>query len=34
MQNKLTAPSAKDLYFKSILLFLANEDDVGAATAL
>lgn len=34
MQNKLTAPSAKDLYFKSVLLFLANEDDVGAAQAL
>ena len=34
MQNKLTAPSAKDLYFKSVLLFLANEDDVGASQAL
>ena len=34
MQNKLTAPSAKDLYFKSVLLFLSNEDDIGATQAL
>lgn len=34
MQNKLTAPSAKDLYFKSVLLFLANDDAIGAAQAL
>lgn len=30
MQNKLTAPSAKELYFKAVLLFLANGDEVGA----
>lgn len=34
MQNKLTAPSAKELYFKSILLFLANDDVVGAEQAM
>ena len=34
MQNKLTAPSAKELYFKSVLLYLTNQDDVGAAQAL
>jgi len=34
MQNKLTAPSAKDLYFKAVLLFLANDDSVGATQAL
>lgn len=35
MQNKLTAPSAKELYFKSVLLFLANDgDDIGAQQAL
>ena len=34
MQNKLTAPSAKELYFKSILLFLANDDVVGADQAM
>lgn len=34
MQNKMTAPSAKELYFKSVLLFLANDDAIGAAQAL
>ncbi len=34
MQNKLTAPSAKELYFKAILLFLANDDGIGAAQAM
>lgn len=34
MSNKLTAPSAKELYFKAILLFLANEDEIGASQAL
>jgi alpha-soluble NSF attachment protein len=34
MQNKLTAPSAKELYFKAVLLFLANGDEVGADQAL
>lgn len=34
MQNKLTAPSAKELYFKAVLLFLANDDVVGADQAL
>lgn len=34
MQSKLTAPSAKELYFKSILLFLANDDVIGAAQAM
>jgi hypothetical protein len=34
MQNKLTAPSAKDLYFKAVLLFLANDDAIGADQAL
>jgi alpha-soluble NSF attachment protein len=26
IQNKLTAPSAKDQYFRAVLLFLANDD--------
>lgn len=34
MLNKLTAPSAKDLYFKAILLFLANDDSIGADQAM
>jgi alpha-soluble NSF attachment protein len=34
MQNKLTAPSAKELYFKAALLFLANDDAIGADMAL
>jgi alpha-soluble NSF attachment protein len=34
MQSKLTAPSAKELYFKSVLLFLANDDAIGAAQAM
>jgi alpha-soluble NSF attachment protein len=34
MQNKLTAPSAKEQYFKAILLFLANDDAIGANQAL
>lgn len=34
MQNKLTAPSAKELYFKAVLLFLANDDSIGAEQAL
>lgn len=33
-QNKLTAPSAKEQYFRAILLFLANDDDIGANMAL
>ena len=34
MQNKLTAPSAKELYFKAILLYLANDDAIGANQAM
>lgn len=34
MQSKLTAPSAKELYFKSVLLFLANDDVIGAQQAM
>ena len=34
MQSKLTAPSAKELYFKAILLFLANDDCIGAGHAM
>jgi alpha-soluble NSF attachment protein len=34
MKNKLTAPSAKELYFKSVLLYLANDDSIGANQAL
>lgn len=34
MQNKLTAPSAKEQYFKAILLYLANDDEIGAVQAL
>jgi alpha-soluble NSF attachment protein len=33
-KNKLTAPSAKEQYFRAILLFLANDDEIGANTAL
>lgn len=32
--NKLTAPSAKELEFKGVLLYLANDDIVGASQAL
>ena len=32
--NKLTAPSAKDLYFKAVLLHLAHDDTIGATQAL
>lgn len=34
LQNKLTAPSAKELEFKGVLLYLANDDIVGASQAL
>lgn len=34
IQNKLTAPSAKEQYFRAILLFLANDDEIGANMAL
>ena len=34
VQNKLTAPSAKEQYFRFVLLFLANEDEIGANLAL
>ena len=34
MKNKLTAPSAKELYFKAVLLYLANDDSIGAGQAL
>ncbi|CAD8089600.1 unnamed protein product [Paramecium sonneborni] len=34
MENKLTAPSAKELYFKSCLLYLCNNDSVGCGIAL
>ena len=30
MQSKLTAPSAKELYFKAILLFLSNNDEASS----
>ena len=32
--NNLTAPSAKELEFKGVLLYLANDDIVGASQAL
>ena len=34
MQSKLTAPSAKDLYFKAVLLYLALDDAIGANQAM
>lgn len=34
MQSKLTAPSAKELYFKAILLYLTNDDAIGAGQAM
>ena len=34
LTNKLTAPSAKDLYFKAVLLHLAHDDSIGATQAL
>jgi len=29
MENKLTEPSARNLFFKACLLYLANDDAVG-----
>lgn len=29
MENKLTAPSAKELYFRACLLYLCIQDSVG-----
>jgi len=34
LENKLTEPSAKGLYFKANLLYLANDDTVGCQLAL
>ena len=34
MQSKLTAPSAKEQYFKAIMLYLANDDAIGANQAM
>jgi len=34
MENKLTEPSAKSLFFKASLLYLANDDIVGAQMAI
>jgi len=34
LENKLTEPSAKNLYFKAILLYLVNDDSVGANVKL
>jgi len=34
LEHKLTAPSAKDLFFKATLLHLANDDPVGAENAI
>lgn len=34
IQNKLTAPSAKEQYFRAVLLFLANDDVIGGNLAL
>lgn len=34
LENKLTAPSSKDLFFRSCLLFLANDDAIGATSAI
>ena len=34
MQSKLTAPSAKEQYFKAVLLYLANDDAIGANQAM
>jgi len=34
LENRLTAPSAKDLYFRATILHLANDDTVGATNAL
>ena len=34
LANKLTAPSAKELYFKSILLYLVMDDAIGASQAM
>lgn len=34
LKNSLTAPSAKKLFFSAVLLYLANDDSVGARIAL
>jgi len=34
LENRLTAPSAKDLYFRASLLHLANADTVGSENAI
>ena len=34
LQNKLTASSAKDIYFRAVLLYLAGDDTIGAEQAL
>lgn len=34
LEHKLTAPSAKDLFFRASILHLANDDSVGASNAL
>lgn len=34
LENKLTAPSARDLFFKSALLHLANDDTIGCTNSL
>jgi alpha-soluble NSF attachment protein len=34
LEHKLTAPSAKDLFFRATILHLANDDTVGAENAL
>lgn len=34
LENRLTAPSAKDLYFRATILHLANNDTVGAESGL
>jgi len=34
LENRLTAPSAKDLYFRATILHLSNNDTVGASNAL
>lgn len=34
LENKLTAPSARDLFFRAVLLYLTLDDATGAANAL
>jgi hypothetical protein len=34
LENKLTSFSVKEIYLRAILLYLANEDEVGADIAL